>query len=80
MPKSRSQRGKTTTPPSPNLPDRVPVMPVKSTVLFPTGATGLQVGFSPNVAVLTAHPDKNLGVGLVYSCYDEMPIDPASLQ
>lgn len=55
-------------------------MPVKSTVLFPTGATGLQVGFAPNVEVLTAHTDRNLAVALVHSMDDDMPIEAASLE
>ena len=40
-------------------------MPVKSTVIFPTGATGLQVGFPPNVEVLGLQPGKTFVVGLV---------------
>src|SRR5690606_4713013 len=62
------------------LPERIPVMPVKSTVLFPTGATGLQVGFEPNVAVLATFRDRNLVVGMVHSGDDELPIEPASLE
>jgi ATP-dependent Lon protease len=62
------------------LPERIPLMPVKSTVLFPTGATGLQVGFAPNVAVLTEYRDRNLVVGIVHSPVDDMPIEPASLE
>lgn len=55
-------------------------MPVKSTVLFPTGATGLQVGFAPNVEVLTAYGERNLAVALVHSMDDDMPIEAASLE
>ncbi|MEX2583226.1 MAG: endopeptidase La [Gemmatimonadota bacterium] len=62
------------------LPERVPVMPIKSTVLFPTGATGLQVGFAPNVEVLTKYRDRNLAVALVRAEDDEMPIDAARLE
>lgn len=62
------------------LPERVPVMPIKSTVLFPTGATGLQIGFSPNVAVLTAHRERNLVIGMVHSDEEEMPIEPGTLE
>jgi ATP-dependent Lon protease len=62
------------------LPERVPVMPVRSTVIFPTGATGLQVGFPPNVEVLMLHPDRNLVVALVHTEEEEMPVDPASLE
>ncbi len=65
---------------STQLPDRVPVMPIKSTVLFPTGATGLQVGFAPNVEVLTEYRDRNLVVAMVHAEDDEMPIDPARLE
>ncbi|MEX2569820.1 MAG: endopeptidase La [Gemmatimonadota bacterium] len=62
------------------LPQRVPVMPVKSTVLFPTGATGLQVGFAPNVEVLNRYKERNLVVALVHVLDDEMPIEPGSLE
>jgi ATP-dependent Lon protease len=62
------------------LPDRIAVMPVKSTVIFPTGATGLQVGFPPNVEVLGLNPGKSLVVGLVTTEDEDLPIDPAALQ
>jgi ATP-dependent Lon protease len=62
------------------LPDRIAVMPVKSTVIFPTGATGLQVGFPPNVEVLGLNPGKSLVVGLVTTDDEDLPIDPAALQ
>lgn len=62
------------------LPDRIPVMPVSSTVIFPTGATGLQVGFPPNVEVLSLHPDRALVVALVSTDQEEDPISPASLE
>lgn len=62
------------------LPERVPVFPVKSTLLFPTGATSLQVGFAPNLEVLTAYTERNLAVALVHSMDDDMPIEATSLQ
>ena len=62
------------------LPERIPVMPVKSTVIFPTGATGLQVGFPPNVEVLGLQPGKTFVVGLVTTDDEDLPIDPASLE
>ncbi len=80
MPKSRSRNQDPSVPLHEALPERIPVMPVKSTVLFPTGATGLQVGFGPNIEVLSEYPDRNLVVGMVYSVDDEMPIDPSSLE
>ena len=66
--------------PGTQLPERVPVMPIKSTVLFPTGATGLQVGFAPNVEMLTEYRDRNLVVAMVHADDEEMPIDPARLE
>jgi ATP-dependent Lon protease len=62
------------------LPERVAVMPVKSTVIFPTGATGLQVGFPPNVEVLSHQPGKSLVVALVTTEDEDLPIDAASLE
>src|SRR4051812_16409866 len=62
------------------LPERVPVMPVKSTVIFPTGATGLQVGFPPNVEVLGLQPGKSLVVGLVTTDDEALPTAPGSLE
>src|SRR5690606_16748231 len=72
MPKRRQQGSDPLDELQTTLPERVPVMPVKSTVLFPTGATGLQVGFAPNVEVLTEYRDRNLAVVLVHSVDDEM--------
>ncbi|HUE95297.1 MAG TPA: LON peptidase substrate-binding domain-containing protein, partial [Longimicrobiaceae bacterium] len=81
MPKSKRIRSNPSADPfEAMLPDRVPVMPVKSTVLFPTGATGLQVGFEPNVEVLTRYQDRNLAVAFVYSAEDDMPIEPVTLE
>lgn len=60
--------------------DRIPVMPVRSTVLYPTGATALQVSFTPNVEVLTRFPRKDLVVAMVATDQDEMPIDGAALE
>jgi ATP-dependent Lon protease len=80
MPKSRRQNYDPNELLHSTLPERIPVMPIKSTVLFPTGATGLQVGFAPNVEVLTEYRDRNLVVGLVHSSEDTMPIEPASME
>lgn len=62
------------------LPDRVPVMAVQSTVIFPTGATGLQVGFPPNVEVLNLPASKSSVVALVTTEDEHLPIDPAALE
>ena len=29
--------------------ERIPVLPIRSTVVYPSGATALQIGFAPNV-------------------------------
>jgi ATP-dependent Lon protease len=62
------------------LPERIPVMPITSTVIFPTGATGLQVGFPPNVEVLGLDPGKSLVVALVATEEEEEPLSPTSLE
>lgn len=80
MPKRRSKSHDPLDDLETTLPERVPVMPVKSTVLFPTGATGLQVGFAPNVDVLTEYRERNLAVALVYSADEDMPIEPSTLE
>jgi ATP-dependent Lon protease len=62
------------------LPERIPVMPIKSTVIFPTGASGLQLSFPPNVEVLSLHPGKTLVVALVATDEEDSPVDPGSLE
>ncbi|HEX7240188.1 MAG TPA: endopeptidase La [Longimicrobiaceae bacterium] len=64
--------------------ERVPLLPVRSTVVFPQGATALQIGFEPNVEALNAHPDPDLIVAIVSTAEDgsplDNPIDPRSMQ
>jgi ATP-dependent Lon protease len=62
------------------LPERIPVMPITSTVIFPTGATGLQVGFPPNVEVLSLEPGKALVVALVATEEEDEPLSTTSLE
>ncbi|HEX6069484.1 MAG TPA: S16 family serine protease, partial [Longimicrobiaceae bacterium] len=62
------------------LPERIPVMPITSTVIFPTGASGLQVGFPPNVEVLTLAPGRSMVVALVATEEEEEPIPTGSLE
>ncbi|CAN5665172.1 endopeptidase La [soil metagenome] len=62
------------------LPERIPVMPIKSTVVFPTGATGLQLSFPPNVQVLSLNPGKTLVVALVATEEEDSPIDPSTIE
>jgi ATP-dependent Lon protease len=62
------------------LPERIPVLPVRSTVVFPMGATALQIAFAPNVEALTAHADADLLVAIAWTSEEDVPIDPGSLQ
>src|SRR5918998_1943751 len=60
--------------------DRVPVLPIRSTVVFPSGATALQIGFAPNVEALAAHPEPELIVAIVATLDDGQDIAPRSLE
>lgn len=64
----------------PRLPNRIPVLPIRSTVVFPTGATALQIGFAANVEALAAHPEPELLVATVSTRDDADPLDPATLE
>lgn len=59
---------------------RIPVLPVRSTIVFPSGATALQIGFEPNVAALAVPVEGERTVAMVASLDDELPIDPRSLE
>ena len=70
--------------PAAQPPERVLLLPVRSTVVFPQGATALQIGYEPNVAGLNAHPEPDLIVGIV-SIADESsaadaPLEPEAMQ
>ncbi|HYR10635.1 MAG TPA: endopeptidase La [Longimicrobium sp.] len=62
------------------LGDRVPVLPIRSTVVYPSGATALQIGFAPNVEALNAHPEHELIVAIVSTLDDGQDIPPRSLE
>lgn len=64
----------------PPLPERIPVLPIRSTIVFPMGATALQIGFAPNVEALSAHPGRDLIVATVSSTDDDFPLDPRTLE
>ncbi|HET6764345.1 MAG TPA: endopeptidase La [Longimicrobiaceae bacterium] len=73
-------RAKTVKPdPAPHT-DRFPVLPIRSTIVFPMGATALQIGFEPNVEALNAHPARDLIVATVASTDDELPLDGRTLE
>jgi ATP-dependent Lon protease len=60
--------------------DRIPVLPIRSTVVYPSGATALQIGFAPNVEALAAHPEPELIVAIVATLDDGQDIAPRSLE
>jgi ATP-dependent Lon protease len=59
--------------------DRIPVLPIRSTVVFPGGATALQIGFGPNVEALAAHPAAELEVATA-TTYEDGAVEPATLE
>jgi ATP-dependent Lon protease len=63
-----------------SLPDRIPVLPIRSTIVFPGGATALQIGFAPNVEALSKHPENDLIVAMVSTMDDGFPLDPRELE
>jgi len=65
---------------STQLAERVPVLPIRSTVVFPSGATALQIGFAPNVEALQAHPEPELIVAIVATLDEGQDIPPRSLE
>ena len=60
--------------------ERIPVLPIRSTVVYPSGATALQIGFAPNVEALAAHPEPELIVAIVATVDDGQDIAPRSLE
>jgi ATP-dependent Lon protease len=62
------------------LPERIPVLPIRSTIVFPGGATALQIGFAPNVEALTRFPEHDLIVAMVSTDDDGFPLDPRPLE
>ncbi|HET6231727.1 MAG TPA: endopeptidase La [Longimicrobiaceae bacterium] len=67
-------------PAPPALPERIPVLPIRSTIVFPMGATALQIGFAPNVEALLANPGRDQVVAIVATSDDDFPLDPATMQ
>ncbi|MDB4948490.1 MAG: ATP-dependent protease La [Gemmatimonadetes bacterium] len=77
---NRPAMRKTVKPDPQQAPGRIPVLPIRSTIVFPMGATALQIGFEPNVGALNAHPERDLVVATVASTEDELPLDPHTLE
>src|SRR4051812_24661033 len=47
------------------LPQRLPVMPLRSTIVYPLGAIGVQIGMPTTLEMLAANPSDNLLLALV---------------
>src|SRR6184192_4082498 len=47
------------------LPQRLPVMPLRSTIVYPLGAIGVQIGMPTTLEMLAANPGDNLLLALV---------------
>jgi ATP-dependent Lon protease len=67
-------------PPPAALPDRIPVLAVRSTVVFPLGATALQIAFEPNVEALGSNPKPDLLVAIVWTEDDDPKLPLRSLE
>jgi ATP-dependent Lon protease len=63
------------------LPDRLPVMPLRSTVVYPLGVIGVQIGMPTTLEMLSAHPEDGLLVAVVVAPGGpDDPIDLKSLE
>ena len=61
--------------------ETLPVMPLRSTVVYPSAAMSVQIGMETTLAMLEAHPTEGLEVVTVVDPGDtEGPLDPKSLQ
>ena len=66
--------------PDTEVPDELPVIPLRSTIVFPTSVLGLQIGAPYNLEVLAAHPERHILVALVLADgAPDDPIDPKKL-
>jgi ATP-dependent Lon protease len=59
----------------------LPVMPLRSTVVYPSAAMSVQIGMEPTIAMLEAHPEEGLEVATVVDAGDsDGPIDIKALE
>jgi ATP-dependent Lon protease len=66
---------------SSGLPDVLPVLPLRSTLVFPLGVVGVQVGTPSSLEVLAAHPEQQLTVAVVVAPGGpDEPVDPRDLR
>jgi ATP-dependent Lon protease len=67
--------------PRKTTPETLPVMPLRSTVVYPSAAMSVQIGMEPTLAMLEAHPADGLEVLTVVDSGDsDSPIDPKALE
>ncbi len=65
----------------PELPDRLPVVPLRSTVIFPSGVIGVQIGMPSTLEMLAAYPDPSLLIAVVPAPGGpDDPVDPNALE
>ena len=63
------------------IPQTLPLMPLRSTAVYPLGVIGVQVGMPSTLEMLSAHPEDGLLVAVVVAPGDpEDAIDPDSLK
>jgi ATP-dependent Lon protease len=60
------------------FPERMPVMPLRSTIVYPLGVIGVQIGMPTTLEMLSKHPEDGLLVALVVA--PGGPDDPIDLK
>ena len=62
-------------------PETLPIMPLRSTVVYPSAAMSVQIGMENTLAMLEAHPDQGLDVVAVVDPGDaDELVDPGKLE
>jgi ATP-dependent Lon protease len=66
---------------SKGLPERLPLMPLRSTIVYPLGVIGVQIGMPTTLEMLSANPEDGLMVALVVAPGGpDDPIDMKALE
>jgi ATP-dependent Lon protease len=61
--------------------ERLPLVPLRSTTVYPLGVIGVQIGIPTTLELLAAHPEPGLVVAVLAASGDpDDPIDPRSLE
>ena len=60
------------------MPERLPIMPLRSTIVYPLGVIGVQIGMPSTLEMLSANPEDGLMVALVVA--PGGPDDPIDLK